>query len=367
MSTDHAAPGTDDAAASLGGDRMKLGSAIRLLAAGAALVAVLRRIRRFGRRISFAGSTVLITGGSRGLGLVLARMLAEKGANIALVARDEDELERAKADLEKKGATVMIIARDLSDEEEAKEIVELVVAHFGRLDVLVNNAGVIQVGPIEHMSLGDFEEAMDVHLWAPLHLMLAAIPRMRDQGGGRIVNIASLGGRIAMPHLAPYCASKSALVGLSEAVRTELSRHNIFVTTVYPSLIRTGSVLNAKFKGRHEEEYTWFAISDSLPFLSMSAERAAGKILDAVRHGDASERIGPMSHLAMMLEAAFPELLADILAVINHVLPGRAQGGDQVQTGWESRSRWAPSLLTRLTDEAAERNNEVPMKPESIS
>ena len=154
------------------------------------------------------------------------------------------------------------------------------------VDVLINNAGVIQVGPLEHMEHEDFENAMATHFWGPLHLMLELIPSMRRRGFGRIVNISSIGGRVAVPHLAPYSASKFALTGLSDAVRAELAPYGIRVTTVCPGLMRTGSPMNAQVKGQHEAEYAWFAIADSLPGFSMSAERAADQILSACAHGD---------------------------------------------------------------------------------
>src|SRR5205823_831007 len=152
-------------------------------------------------------------------------------------------------------------------------------------------------------------------------------PMMRDQGGGRIVNISSIGGRIPVPHLVPYSASKFALVGLSESMRTELAKDDVYVTTVCPFLMRTGSPMNAEFKGHHEEEFTWFAISDSLPLFSISAERAAHKIVEATRHGDANAAVGVQSRLLIILDALFPELLADGLALLNRFLPGRAQNG----------------------------------------
>src|SRR5690606_26305399 len=111
-------------------------------------------------------------------------------------------------------------------------------------DVLVNNAGVIQVGPLEHMRLEDFRETMDVHFYAPLVASLAARPYLADRGGGRIVNITSIGGRLAFPHLSAYNASKHAAVGLSESLRAELMKDGILVTTVIPGLMRTGSPRN---------------------------------------------------------------------------------------------------------------------------
>jgi len=341
---------------------MKLRSLLSMAIGAAATVAAVRRMIRSKRRISFTGQTVVITGGSRGLGLVMARRLAAERANLVLLARDDRELARAKLDLQQYGVDVLAIPCDVRDEDDVKKAFARIIERFGRIDVLINNAGVIQVGPIEHMSIDDFEKSMDVHMWGPLRTMLAAVPSMREQGGGRIVNIASIGGKIALPHLTPYTASKFALVGLSEAMRSELKKDGIFVTTVCPFLMRTGSPLNAEFKGHHEEEFTWFTISDSLPLLTMSAERAAFKIIEACRFGDAEPGVGVQGRLLVILNALFPELVADILATVNRLLPGRASSGDATQSGWESRSKWAPSLFTRLTDQAAARNNEIPKK-----
>ena len=103
---------------------------------------------------------------------------------------------------------------------------------------MINNAGVIQVGPVEHMDLDDFGNSLDVHLWGPLYLSLAVLPHMKRRGAGRIVNISSIGGRVAVPHLLPYSVGKFALVGLSDALRVEMRRHGIYVTTVCPSSAR---------------------------------------------------------------------------------------------------------------------------------
>src|SRR5205823_6261490 len=169
------------------------------------------------------------------------------------------------------GAEVLTLPCDLRRQEEVESSIERIVARYGSVDVLINNAGLIQVGPLKHMAVQDFEEALAVHLFAPLFCTLAVLPHMRRARQGRIVNIASVGGKIAVPHLLPYCASKFALVGLSNGLRAELRRDNILVTTVCPGLMRTGSPRHAWFKGRHRREYAWFVISDSLPVLSISA------------------------------------------------------------------------------------------------
>ena len=244
-------------------------------------------------------------------------------------------------------------------ENKSKKGVRQTLAHFGRIDVLVNNAGVIQAGPVAHMNVQDFENALNVHFWGPLYMVLEAVPHMRAQGGGRIVNIASIGGKVAVPHLVPYSASKFALVGLSDGLRTELAQANIKVTTVCPWLIRTGSYLNVQLKGQHEKELVWFAAADSLPGVSMSAEKAARDIVEACRHGRAQLVTGAQGKLAAGANALFPEFTAQLLKLTTHLLPGEnPEDGDELRTGWQSRSALAPSLLTTLSDRAARRNNE---------
>ncbi len=331
--------------------------------AGAAAVGVALAARslRAARAIDFRGRSVLITGGSRGLGLLIARQLGPQGARLTLAARDASELERARADLADRGIDVSIAACDLRRREDAERLVHDVVSREGGVDVLINNAGTMQVGPLEHMQVSDFEEAMAVHFWAPLHTMLAAIPAMRRRGGGRIANVSSIGGKIGVPHMVPYCASKFALTGLSDSMRNELAKDSIFVTTVCPGLMRTGSPFNAWFKGRHRDEFTWFAVSDSMPLLTVSGERAAWDVIDACRHGDAELVISWPAKMAVVANAVLPDAVALAMTMANRLLPSPSDGaGAEQHSGWQSLSNWAPSALTRLTDRAAARNNELP-------
>ena len=328
------------------------------LAVGAALIA--RRLRS-GRAIRFHNRSVVITGGSRGLGLLIARELGREGARLTLAARDRAELERARQDLASRSIEASIITCDVGDRGQAERLVDEVVKQRGTIDVLINNAGIIQVGPLEHMKLRDFQDAMATHFWGPLHTILAAVPGMRRNGGGRIVNISSIGGKIGVPHLAPYCASKFALTGLSDSVRGELAKDNILVTTVCPGMMRTGSPFNAWFKGRHRDEFTWFAISDSLPLATIDGTRAARQIIDACRYGDAELVITWPAKLAVIANAVLPEAVALGMSIANQLLPCPTnESGDQARSGWQSLSDWAPSKLTTLTDRAAAENNELP-------
>ncbi|HEY9283239.1 MAG TPA: SDR family NAD(P)-dependent oxidoreductase, partial [Pyrinomonadaceae bacterium] len=314
------------------------------------------------RKFDFGGKSVLITGGSRGLGLVLARRFAREGARVSICARDPEELERARRDLAARGAEVFAFPCDVTDRAQVQEWVRLSADRFGAVDVLVNNAGIIQVGPLEVMTLADFDEAMRVHFWGPLYATIAALPEMRRRGAGRIVNVTSIGGKIGVPHLVPYCASKFALVGLSESLRAELQKDGILVTTVCPGLMRTGSPRNAVFKGRHRAEYAWFSISDSLPVTSMMAERAARQIVAACRRGEAEVILSTQAVVAIRFRQLFPEIFADMSGLVNMLLPGaRGEGsiGARRAKGKESESGWSPSVLTTLTESAAERNNEL--------
>jgi NAD(P)-dependent dehydrogenase (short-subunit alcohol dehydrogenase family) len=195
----------------------------KLAVAGAAAAAMFYAERQR-RGMTFKGRTVVIAGASRGLGLELARGFAKEGAHVVLLARNQSKLAEAARELESTGASVSMFGCDITKEDEVRINVAAIIRDLPIIDVLVNNAGTIQVGPVEHMSVDDFADAMAVHFWGPLYLMGEVIPHMKRQGHGRIVNIASIGGKVAPPHLVPYAASKFALVGLSEGMRTELAR-----------------------------------------------------------------------------------------------------------------------------------------------
>ncbi len=318
----------------------------------------------FGQRVEpmdFKGRTVIITGGSRGFGLAMARAFAGEGARLVLLARDKDELERASRDVREhagQGGDVLAIRCDVTDEGEIGQAIARAARHFGHVDVLVNNAGEIQVGPVEDMAVADFQEAMAEHVYAPLHAMRAAIPYMRKQGGGRIVNIASVGGRVAIPHLVPYCTSKFALVGLSDGMRAELAKDNIRVTTVSPGLMRTGSHLNALFKGQQRAEFTLFTLAGASPLASINADRAAQQTVEACRNGTPELTISIQARLLSVANVLFPNVVARVMAVTASALPGARSGtGIQPKTGWQSRTGLSPSLLTTLLDQATAQYN----------
>lgn len=344
---------------------MKGGRALGLAAAATGLGLGVRRALWKRRSLDLRDRVVLITGGSRGLGLELARAFAERGARLALLARDAGELERAAGKAAAAGAEVETFACDLRDPTEIDAAVEAVLSRFGAVDVLVNNAGVILSGPLEHLEEEDFEEAMDVHFRAPLRLTRTLAPVLARDGDGRIVNIASIGGLVAVPHLVPYCASKFALVGLSDGLRSELAEAGVRVTTACPGLMRTGSHLNAWFKGRHRSEFALFSVLASSPLASMDAGRAARRIVTACQRGEPFLVLGIPAKALRLAAALVPSLLAEATARATRALPDPAgPDGDQRQRGRDAFSRMAPSVLTRRADRAAVRNNEI-VRPET--
>jgi short-subunit dehydrogenase len=311
-----------------------------MLSAGAGLVAA--RSRR--RSDYFRKKVVLVTGSSRGLGLALAEELARRGARIVLTARDAEELDRARNKLLEIGALrdeadVVTILADLRSPEGANRLVETANQRFGRIDVLINNAGIITVGPIQKQTVSDFHDVMDSNFFSAVHCTLAVLPQMHERRAGAIAVISSIGGKIAVPHLLPYTASKFAAVGFSEGLATELRTKGIRVTTVCPGLMRTGSHVNAMFTGDAAREYRWFSLMANLPGLSTSAARAARKIVDGIASGAAEVTISPDSFLAARFGSLSPQLTRGAMGLMHLLLPSDIAGESQKHRGAELKSR----------------------------
>ena len=314
---------------------------------------------RQARRYRFNDRVVAITGGSRGLGLALARVFLRRGAKVALMARDPQALERARQLLAGMG-TVFVRPCDVRDEKQVKEAIRDIQQELGEIDVLINNAGTITVGPMDTMTADEYRESLEVFFWGPLHTTLAVLPEMRKRHSGRIVNISSIGGKISVPHLLPYSVGKFALSGFSEGLRAELMKDNVCVTTVYPGLMRTGSPRNAEFKGKHRAEYTWFLLSDSAPGLSVNADRAARQIANACEYGKSELILTLPAKVGIKLHALFPSVSSAVLSTVNRMLPEPGDLGQGKAKGAASATRLTESWLSALDERAAIRNNQVP-------
>lgn len=328
-------------------------------AIGAGALFIANALYKTINRYDLRGKVVLVTGGSRGLGLVLARQLAAKGAKLAICARTPDQLTQAHNELEEMGAEVMSMTVDVTDQRQVQAMILDVLGHFGHLDVLINNAGMTQVGPQENMGINEYEEAMKTNFWAALYTMLSVIPYFKQQGEGRIVNVTSIGGKIAVPHLLPYTASKFALVGLSEGMHNELKKDNITVTTVVPNLMRTGSPRNVTVTGDHEAEYAWFKLSDSSPLLSQSAEKVAKQIIEAIEHGESEAILSATAKAATILQGFAPGWMSMLMSLANRLLPDAVPGDYTRKKGYESESEISMGSMGKPSDTAAIKNNET--------
>ncbi|MBT1703525.1 SDR family NAD(P)-dependent oxidoreductase [Chryseosolibacter indicus] len=329
-------------------------------AAGFGLYLAANTVYREINKYNLNGKVVLITGGSRGLGLVLARELTLMGARIAICARSSDQLNQAKFDLERLTAnSILSITADVTDQMQVSSMINEVIKYYGRIDVIINNAGIVQVGPVESMSIEDYEQAMKTNFWAALYTIKAVLPHFMERKSGRIVNISSIGGKVAMPHLLPYSASKFALTGLSEGLHAELKKYNIHVTTVIPNLMRTGSPRNISVKGDHEAEYAWFKISDSSPLLSQQVEVAAKSIIKALQYGDSEAILTTSAKIATAVKGIAPSLVNSVLAITNLFLPDNKEGGRHTKLGFEAESKLSTGPVTALSDQAASLHNEI--------
>jgi short-subunit dehydrogenase len=264
---------------------------------------------------------VLITGGSKGLGVVLAEQLISEKCKIAICARDEQELHNAQLHLQEKGAEVFTQVCDVGVREEVDELIGKVINHYGELDIIINNAGIMMVGPMETFEPEDYQKAMDVMYWGIANTTLSALPYMKERKSGHIVNITSVGGKVSVPHLLPYDASKFAAVGFSEGSAAELRKDHIYVTTIVPWLMRTGSYVNALFQKGNRKEFKLFSFMSSTPLLTISADRAAAQIIQAIKEKKPYKVVGTQAKLAIEAQHFFPNLTTRIFGIIAQLIP----------------------------------------------
>lgn len=298
------------------------------LALGIGAAIGVRELVRRQREESLGGKVALITGGSRGLGLAIARELASQGCAVALCARDAGEVARAQEEIRALGVDAEGYACDVTDRVAVEEMVAYVIGRFGRIDLLFTVAGIIEVAELQVLGFEDFERAMDTMFWGTLTPILAVLPQMRARHAGQIATVTSIGGRIAVPHLLSYSAAKFATVGLSTGLAAELQRDGIAVTTVVPGLMRTGSHLAAQFKGEPGQQvadYTWFSLGAST-LLVPRADRAARIIVRSVRRRDPLCTFSWPFVLANRVAGLAPAMTVRAMQLANRLLPHSTDG-----------------------------------------
>ncbi|MEU8642161.1 SDR family NAD(P)-dependent oxidoreductase [Streptomyces sp. NPDC048674] len=328
------------------------------------------------------GLSALVTGGSRGLGLLLAARLAQRGCQVTVAARDEDELRRGAEWVEEKtGRSVSTAVCDVRDRNAVESMVRQAEARRGRLDVVVANAGVIQVAPVESLDNEAFEDAMAGIFGGTVNTAMAALPHLRvSEAGGRLCLIGSVGGLLAVPHLLPYSCAKAAVGALGEGLRAETAGQGLSVTTVHPGLMRTGSHLQAEFGGRSSEEFAWFSALSGAPVISMDAERAAERIVQALEKRRTRVVLTPAARVASVAHGVAPVAVTRLSGLAARLLPRSpsadgtvgesaddrmAQGHaiDRPATSWTEKAR---RLSAGLNDRAARRYNQrIPGPPTS--
>ncbi|WP_017602559.1 SDR family NAD(P)-dependent oxidoreductase [Nocardiopsis alkaliphila] len=351
-----------------GAERSKQVSAVRrgarLLtwgAAGAVLGVGAAMMSEHGHPRRLRGKVVLITGGSRGLGLQLAREFGAQGALVVVCGRGRESLDHAVSELTERGVDAHGVVCDVTDPEQIAALLEEVDDRYGRLDVLVNSAGIMRVGPWEALTEEHFVQAMDVIFWGPLRLSRQALGRLRERQG-TIVNITSIGAYLSVPHLTPYSCAKHAQAGLSEGLAAETAGTGVSVTTVAPGLMRTGSHRGVVFNGAPEREYAWFALLAGLPLLSVNAERAAHRIVGAVARGRSFLVLTPVARAGMAVHGLAPGLIQESMRLMGRLLPNTPESPEERSGSEAARGPLgrAVGVVATLNERAYEQLNQVP-------
>jgi NAD(P)-dependent dehydrogenase (short-subunit alcohol dehydrogenase family) len=299
-------------------NKTRLGAALAALGLGHVVLRALERRRA----VRLPGATAVVCGASRGLGRALALELARRGvAKIAVCSRTGHDLDELAAELTHRGVHACAEACDLADAADTERFIYNACARLGPIDILVANAATIGVGPFATMAKSDFDEALASTFYTALNPILAVLPEMRHRRRGNITLITSIGARVGVPHLAPYCAAKFATIGFGEAIRAELARDGIHVLTVVPGLMRTGSHVHARFKGEHDREYGWFAAGATAPVVSIDTDRAARRIVAAIARGEVELSFTPEARLAPVLRTLMPRLWSELMALGARMLP----------------------------------------------
>lgn len=310
--------------------------------------------------------TAVVTGGSRGLGLLLGRQLALRGCRVTLLARDEAELGRAADTLAATGpGSVEGLVCDVRDRAAVAARLAGIAERTGGIDLVIANAGIIQVGPADALGPDGFRTAMESIFEGALNTAMEALPYLRrSPAGGRLAFIGSIGGLIAVPHLLPYSCAKFAVAALAEGLHAEEAPRGVTVTAVHPGLMRTGSHLHARFGGDRRREYAWFSALAGAPLVSMDAERAAERIVRAVQRRRPRLVLTPMAKAGALLHGVAPATTGRLLAATAYVLPrygGQDTGtaeGDTVEASDQPPWPRARSLIAALNERAADRFNQ---------
>jgi 3-oxoacyl-[acyl-carrier protein] reductase len=229
--------------------------------------------------LGLKGKVALITGGSEGIGKAAAEVLAEEGAHVVIVARRAEVLEAAAAGIRAKGGSVLSIAADVTDAQAVERFVAEAVAHFGRLDIVVNNAGTSSAKPFQDATDDIWQEDIDLKLFAAIRVTRAAIPHLRKQGGGRIINISTVSGKQPPAKSVPTSVTRAAGIALTKALSKEFAADNILVNTVCVGVFKSGQQERAATRQSLSPEQHYAKLGNGVPLGRVGEAREAANVI----------------------------------------------------------------------------------------
>jgi NAD(P)-dependent dehydrogenase (short-subunit alcohol dehydrogenase family) len=231
--------------------------------------------------MDISGKVAIITGASAGIGLAAARRFAIEGAKVVLAARSTDKLTALAEELRSQGCEALPLPADMRNPAAVKRMIEQAFQHYGRIDILINNAGQAAAGTVSEVNVDDFRQILELNVFGPLFAIQAVVPKLRQGGGGLIINISSMVSKMHIPGLGAYAATKAALNMLSDTARVELASENIRVVTFYPRTTATdfgkNSLGDKQLRQRQRDS------SASRGIIVDTPEQVAEKILEAAR------------------------------------------------------------------------------------
>ncbi len=264
-------------------------------------------------------STVLITGASQGSGKATAHLFAQNGYSVVLAARQPERLEAVAQDIRAQGGDALAISTDVTNPEQVQELVDKALSHYSQIDVLINNAGICLTGSVEKTQLSDWHQLMDTNFFGYVYTIEALLPHFLTRKTGSIVNVGSFGGKMPLPEMTAYCASKYAVTGLTESLRLELEPKGIFVSVVHPGVIKSSFMERAMFRGEDDSEVEsrrqqMNQVLQS-PLVSQPEDIAQG-IWDALQHQRSEVVVGP-TVIATQTYRWFPDLITWMMKLAN--------------------------------------------------
>ena len=259
---------------------------------------------------------VLITGASQGAGKATALRFAQGGWDVTLAARNRERLDTVAQTIQAMGRQALAVPTDVGDAQQVTQLIEKALDTYGRVDALINNAGICLTGPAVNTSLDDWHQILDTNLWGCIHTIQALLPAVLAQGSGTIINVGSFGGKMPLPQMTAYCTSKYALTGLTESLRIELASEGIHVGIVHPGVINSDFLERAMFRGKSDQEASerQQQMQQTLQSSWVSQpEDIAEAVWKAVKQQQADVVVGPVA-IATELNRLFPQLTQWALA-----------------------------------------------------